>query len=193
MTDPVAPDYNNGEWHTWNGGECPVHPKSVVEVRLRSGFNSRSRFSGEFAWWHDQDSSDITSFRVVTHYVEPAPDPVTPPADRDLRDFDLTNPYGTPYGLLDEVYGSGAADAMIAHGGPWQQYTQGAWREVDSPWIDQRAYRVKPEHEVVTITMVGDIVNGFSHNPLRSDTHKIAFNTIDGKPDCASIRMEPLE
>jgi hypothetical protein len=24
-------DYNDGNWHGWNGGECPVHPKSWVE------------------------------------------------------------------------------------------------------------------------------------------------------------------
>ena len=24
-------DYNDGKWHGWNGGECPVHPKSVIE------------------------------------------------------------------------------------------------------------------------------------------------------------------
>jgi hypothetical protein len=25
-------DYNDGKWHGWNGGECPVHPKSVIEA-----------------------------------------------------------------------------------------------------------------------------------------------------------------
>ena len=24
-------DYNDGKWHGWNGGECPVDPKSEVE------------------------------------------------------------------------------------------------------------------------------------------------------------------
>jgi hypothetical protein len=24
-------DYNDGKWHGWNGGECPVHPKSKCE------------------------------------------------------------------------------------------------------------------------------------------------------------------
>ena len=23
--------YNDGKWHGWNGGECPVHPKTVVD------------------------------------------------------------------------------------------------------------------------------------------------------------------
>ena len=27
-------DYNDGGWHLWNGGECPVHSKTVVEAVL---------------------------------------------------------------------------------------------------------------------------------------------------------------
>ena len=23
--------YNDGKWHGWNGGECPVHPETEVE------------------------------------------------------------------------------------------------------------------------------------------------------------------
>ena len=29
--DLTAPDYNDGLWHGWNGGECPVDPRSEVE------------------------------------------------------------------------------------------------------------------------------------------------------------------
>lgn len=25
-------DYNDGKWHGWNGGECPVHAESDVQV-----------------------------------------------------------------------------------------------------------------------------------------------------------------
>ena len=25
-------NYNDGRWHGWNGGECPVHPETVVVV-----------------------------------------------------------------------------------------------------------------------------------------------------------------
>ena len=25
-------DYNDGKIHVWSGGECPVHPKSEVEL-----------------------------------------------------------------------------------------------------------------------------------------------------------------
>ncbi len=26
-------DWNNGQIHGWNGGDCPVHPETVVEYR----------------------------------------------------------------------------------------------------------------------------------------------------------------
>jgi hypothetical protein len=25
-------DYNDGNWHGWNGGECPVHPQTEVSA-----------------------------------------------------------------------------------------------------------------------------------------------------------------
>lgn len=63
------------------------------------------------------------------------------------------------------------------------------WIEIQVPaWCDDSAYRVRHEPKVETVTIhnwevVTDILKG----------HRIIFNTIDGKPDCASIKMEPLE
>jgi hypothetical protein len=72
---PVAADYNDGNWHYWHGGKCPVHPDSVVEVRFANGPKCNAPdLAGKWYWLHDGDSSDIHQFRVVTPYVEPAPD-----------------------------------------------------------------------------------------------------------------------
>ena len=30
-------DYNNGEWHGWSGGECPVHFQTKVNVTYVDG------------------------------------------------------------------------------------------------------------------------------------------------------------
>lgn len=58
-------DYNDGKIHGWNGGECPVHPKTVVEVREWNGLK----------WTADADICDWLSmrgaFRVVRAYREP--------------------------------------------------------------------------------------------------------------------------
>lgn len=68
-------NYNDGEWHLWDGGECPVHPKSVVEAvwhdpRMGCAGMSRPREAIEnpgpsLAWAH------VVKFRVVKEYREP--------------------------------------------------------------------------------------------------------------------------
>ncbi len=58
-------DYNDGQIHGWNGGECPVHPKSVVEVRSWSGA-MLSYPAGSIDW-----PSIRGCFRVIKAYREP--------------------------------------------------------------------------------------------------------------------------
>lgn len=87
MTEPtMKPDYNNGNWWGWSGGECPVHPESVVEyiwhdtnqnrfgsMQMKAGYNENDERP---AWPH------IIRFRVVTPYVEPAPAETAKPPKR---------------------------------------------------------------------------------------------------------------
>lgn len=57
------------------------------------------------------------------------------------------------------------------------------------------AYRVKPpEPKRGTVVLHACKVDGWSavRSTSRMDTHRITFDLIDGKPDCASIRMEEL-
>ena len=63
-------DYNDGKWHVWNGGECPVHPETVVEVVTRS-YGPRKETADYFGWWHGDHINPILAFRVITPYVEP--------------------------------------------------------------------------------------------------------------------------
>ena len=54
------------EWIEWKGGECPVCPNTLVEIRLRTGGcddNKASRF-----WWDHREveaACDIVAYRVV--------------------------------------------------------------------------------------------------------------------------------
>jgi len=69
------------------------------------------------------------------------------------------------------------------------------WRQVlHNFWHDDIAYRVKPKpvREVVTFyTSEGEGWSAFSeYTPF--DTHRITFETVDGKPDCSTIKMEKL-
>jgi len=66
-------DYNDGKIHGWNGGDCPVHPKTRVEVWLR-GYGGDTGFEASiYEWQHlgPYNNSDIIAFRVIKQYVEP--------------------------------------------------------------------------------------------------------------------------
>lgn len=70
-------DYNDGMWHGWNGGECPVHPKSEVEAVWHDPNYETAGMTGPrrakeddhmgptLAWGH------VVKFRVITPYREP--------------------------------------------------------------------------------------------------------------------------
>lgn len=63
-------DYNDGQIHGWNGGECPVHPKTVVEVWFRCK-DSDIWSAGGLEWKHSDEYDDIIAFRLVKLYIEP--------------------------------------------------------------------------------------------------------------------------
>jgi hypothetical protein len=70
---PVEPlvDYNDGKWHRWSGGECPVHLDSVVEVMFigLSSVNDFELNARSFTW--DSVHAPIVAFRVTKEHVEP--------------------------------------------------------------------------------------------------------------------------
>lgn len=64
-------------------------------------------------------------------------------------------------------------------------------------WDDSCAYRVNPEPKVETVELYGDVghkmTTGMWCNEFQDgDKYRITFKTIDGKPYCASIKMEEL-
>lgn len=65
-------DYNDGTIHGWNGGDCPVHPETVVHAWFRSSVNKECK-ADYLRWSKDANFSntDIIAFRVVEPYVEP--------------------------------------------------------------------------------------------------------------------------
>lgn len=69
-------NYNDGKWHGHNGGECPVHPNSVVEVATAHPNGGMSNGRGalaasEYRWDHTVSIYKIVAFRVVKEYKEP--------------------------------------------------------------------------------------------------------------------------
>lgn len=65
----------------------------------------------------------------------------------------------------------------------------------NSTWKDNIACRIRPEPKVETVTLYNGIDNSFDWdlwNKHINKKHRITFNTIDGKPDTASIKMEAI-
>ena len=61
-------NYNDGEWHRWDGGECPVHPESVVEV-LCERHGILSDHLADNVYW--RIGTSIIAFRVTKEHKEP--------------------------------------------------------------------------------------------------------------------------
>lgn len=60
-------DYNDGEWHGWPTGACPVHPESVVDVKFSDGEECKGYHAEDWNW----DTDKIIAFRVTKPYDEP--------------------------------------------------------------------------------------------------------------------------
>ena len=63
-----TPDYNNGLWHGWNGGECPVHPETLVDVARpdHSQNWNMDRLASTLEW-----DDETVAFRVTKEHKEP--------------------------------------------------------------------------------------------------------------------------
>ena len=71
----TEPNYNDGKWHGWNGGKCPVHPESVVEFIWPSFLDKEHTFretrkASGFSWSVGGDARAFL-FRVVKEHREP--------------------------------------------------------------------------------------------------------------------------
>ena len=65
-------NYNDGKWHGWNGGECPVHMRSEVRVLWCSDDREEVRhgMAGNLHWLGNE-YGDIVAFRVTKEHKEP--------------------------------------------------------------------------------------------------------------------------
>ena len=63
-------NYNDGNWHGWKGGDCPVHPKSVVEyVTIEPTEIKEDKDKAGLLYWIA--GTDIVAFRVTKEYKQP--------------------------------------------------------------------------------------------------------------------------
>lgn len=66
-------NYNDGKWYKWNGGECPVHPDSEVQVRLIDPEEEYGDMVERACnWvWDCVGCAQIIAFRVIKEHKEP--------------------------------------------------------------------------------------------------------------------------
>lgn len=62
-------DYNDGEWHGWDGGECPVHPESEIALKWITCDGFLAADDGRIARINNWKTPCL--FRVTKPYVEP--------------------------------------------------------------------------------------------------------------------------
>jgi hypothetical protein len=68
MTDT---NYNDGKWHGWNGGECPVHPETLVDIVDEEGETFSDHKAGAADWERCDMFVPIIAFRVTKEHKEP--------------------------------------------------------------------------------------------------------------------------
>jgi hypothetical protein len=52
-------------WIEWHGGECPVAPGTLTEVKFRAGYIDCDNSPEFWRWSHINDHGDIIAYRVV--------------------------------------------------------------------------------------------------------------------------------
>ena len=66
----AEPQADADGWIPWDGGECPVSPTMLVEVKLRSGqawLNKKAEEGSFWEWYHGPKKSpdDIIAYRPI--------------------------------------------------------------------------------------------------------------------------------
>ncbi len=57
----------NNDWIEWAGGECPVDPETLVQVKLACNYGSDEAEPAGMLVWECYDSlGDIIAYRVVS-------------------------------------------------------------------------------------------------------------------------------
>ena len=59
-------NYNDGLWHGWNGGDCPVHPATICEGIEQDLTHWKTYAANNVGW-----RSFRGAFRVINEHKEP--------------------------------------------------------------------------------------------------------------------------
>ena len=150
-----------GPWIEWHGGECPVPPDTIVEVKFRSGAIGLEHRAGGYRWGQADHSSDIVEYRTVTEQpdIEAAEQmlrangyTVTPPAKsltfEDVTPMTKAPPEGTAYWVVNPFGKEGAV--LI-----WQ-----AGDKIDKSILRRRMAYLDKEHALIAARHIFGLKGG---------------------------------
>ena len=103
-----------GPWIKWDGCECPVPPKTLVKIKLRSGHVTGPVFAVNCVWERHNHHTDIVEYCVTASEIDAAEQmlrangyTVTPPAKpltfEDVVPMTEVPEKGTRYWMLSAV------------------------------------------------------------------------------------------
>ncbi|CAB4140902.1 hypothetical protein UFOVP399_12 [uncultured Caudovirales phage] len=97
-------------WYGWNGGDRPVHAKTIVDTVDVDGGTWRGEACGA-DWSHDNRTNDIAAFRITKLYVDPPK-----PREWWIADFGTDSQSWLAYGSREAVNeGALVGSAKIVH------------------------------------------------------------------------------
>ena len=68
----MSETYDKTGWfYGWNGGECPVHPKTIVRVIHLDGGDYTNPADKTWGWGVDGKAPEIVAFQIVKPYSPP--------------------------------------------------------------------------------------------------------------------------
>ncbi len=130
-------DMENSDWILWSGGDCPVHAKDVVEVRLSDGsFITDCGMDDDQLWSHVWGPQSVISYRYIHKHSDSTQAPVYRSGESDPNGKD---PHA-PGAKLDSgktlpwLFFSGFSNALsevadVTTVGA-KKYTPNGWQEV---------------------------------------------------------------
>ena len=150
-----------GPWIKWHGGECPVPPDTLVEVKFRKWALGRWGRAGDYYWHHGGGADDIVEYCIVTEQADleaaekllRANDyTVTPPAKpltfEDVVPITEMPPDGTMYWILSLADPKGVM--------PWR--SEGGI--VEKLFIKRRMAYLNKEHALVAARHIFGLKGG---------------------------------
>ena len=150
-----------GPWIKWDGGECPVPPKTLVKIKLRSGHVTGPVFAAHCEWKRHNHHADIVEFCTITEQpdLEAAEQllrandyTVIPPAKPltfdDVVPMTEVPPEGTEYWAISPTVDEGAYRALINGSG------------VDYRVVKRRMAYLEKEHALIAARHIFGLKGG---------------------------------